>query len=90
MHADHDLALDQDVGVERHRVEGDVDRAFECVLERHDAEIDVTADGRLDDVGDGRQRHELTRGEILLREQSLLTERARRPEIADPQHEGAG
>ena len=55
LNGDHDLALDQDVGVERQRVERDIHRAFDGVLERDNAEIDLAGDERVDDVGDRRQ-----------------------------------
>ena len=41
---------------------------------------------RGDDVRDVAERHRLARGEIGLREQRLLRERAVRPEEADPSH----
>ncbi len=80
----HDLALDQQVGVERERVERDVDRALDRVLERHEAEVDVaglawpTSTSVIDGSGD-----QLAAGEVGLGEQRLLGERAGRPEIAD-------
>ena len=83
LHRDDDLALDQQVGLEGQRVERDVDRTLDGVLERDDAEVDVAVRRGVDHVDDRGELDELARGQIGLGEQGLLGERARRPQIAD-------
>ena len=91
LHGDHDLALDQHVGVEREGVEGDVDRAFDGVLERNDTPRSTSPDviASITSVIDGKSTRSAG-GEIGLREQRLLAERAGRTEIGDPRHDRAG
>ena len=79
LHRDHDLALDQQVGVERQRVERDVDRALDRVLDRDDAEVDLAGRDRVDDVGDRGEVDQVGLGQVGLGEQGLLGERARGP-----------
>ena len=82
-----DLALDQEVGVERQRVERHRDGSVDRVLERYQPDVDLAPlDGR-DDVRHGPQRHLLGRGEIGLREQGVFGERAAGTEEADAGHE---
>ncbi len=85
-HREVDLALHEQLGVERERVEGDGDRAFDRVLERNDAQVDFAALDRGDDVRHVAERHRFSRGEVGLAEQRLLGERAVRPEEPDPSH----
>ena len=58
-------------------------RALDRVLDRDEAEIDLARLGRDEHVADRRDRHELAEGEVGLREQRLLGERAERSEEAD-------
>ena len=81
-----DLALHQQLGVERERVEGDRDRALDRVLDRHEPDVDLAALDRGDHVRHVAERHRLAGGEVGLREQRLLRERAVRPEEAHPRH----
>ena len=83
LHVEHDLALDQQVVREREPVDRRVDRAFDRVLDRDEAEIDLARFGRHEHVADRRDRHELAEGEVGLREQRLLGEGAERSEEAD-------
>ena len=78
-----DLPLDQQVGVESERVERDGDRALDGVLDRDEADVDVAALDRTDDVGHRPQRLELLPREIGLGEDRLLGERPVRTEEAD-------
>ena len=61
----------------------DVHRAFDRVLDRDEAEIDLPRLGRHEHVADRRDGHELTDGEVGLREQRLLGEGAERSEEPD-------
>ena len=102
LHGDDDLTLQEQIGLERQRVERDVDRALDGVLERDDPDIDLAVRRGFDDIGDRSQLDELTRGEIRLGQQCLLGEGAGRPQIADAhatgrrcgivgaRHDGAG
>ena len=51
LHRDHDLALDQQVDIEGQRVEGDVDRALDRVLDGDEAEVDLAGLGGQEHVG---------------------------------------
>ena len=61
----------------------DVDDALDRVLDRHEAEVDLARFGRVEHVGDRRDRHQLALREVGLGEQRLLGERAERPEEPD-------
>ena len=83
---DDDLALDHQIDIEGQGVERDVDRPLDRVLDRHEAEVDVSGIGRHEHVAECRHGHQGALGEIGLREQSLLGEGADRAEEADPHH----
>ena len=85
-----DLALDEQVGVERERVERDRDRALDRVLDRHEPDVDLAALDGGDDVRDRAQRHRLARREVGLGLERFLGERAAGPEIADAGHADDG
>ncbi len=85
-HRQVDLALHEQLGVERERVEGDGDRALDRVLDGHDADVDLAALDRGDHVRHVAERHRFARGEVGLREQRFLRERAVGPEEPDPSH----
>ena len=88
---EHDLAGDQQVVVERQRVLGEVDRALDRVLDRHDPAVDLAAGDGVEHVGHGDVVDELGRGEVGLGAQRLLGERAERSEEANPpDHPGHG
>ena len=80
-----DLSGDQQVVVECQRVLGEVDDSLDGVLDRHHAVVEVTGGDSVEDVGHGRVVDQLTGGEIGLRAQRLLGERAERPEEPDAQ-----
>ena len=82
-----DLALDEQVGVERERVERDGDRALDRVLDGDEAEVDLAALHRGEHVRDRAQRDRLARREIGLRAERLFGERAAGPEVADAGHD---
>jgi hypothetical protein len=65
-HRQVDLPLDEQLGVERQRVERDRDRSFDRVLDRHDAEVDLAPFHRGDHVRDVAKGHGITGGEIAL------------------------
>jgi hypothetical protein len=79
--------LDEEVGVERERVERDRDRALDRVLDGDEPEVDLAALDRGQDVRHGAQRDGLVRGKIGLRAERLLGEGAARPEVADAGHD---
>ena len=81
---EHHLAGDDQVVVERERVEREVDHALDRVLDRHEADTDITAGDRVEDVRHRPVRDQLTRREVGLGTQRLLGERAERPEEPDP------
>ena len=78
-----DLAGDQQVVVERQGVLREVDDALDRVLDRHDAAVDLAAGDGVEHVGHGRVGDGLGGGEVGLRPQRLLGERAERPEEPD-------
>jgi hypothetical protein len=79
-----DLAHDRDpVGVERERVEGDVDRAFERVLDRHDRPFGPSFLNGHHAVVDTCLRNGLERRPVGRGEQRLLGEGALGPEEGD-------
>ena len=80
---EHDLALDQQVVAERQLVLREVDRALDRVLDRHEPEVDLAALDGVEHVGHGAVQQVLRIGEVGLRLQRLLGERAERPEEAD-------
>jgi len=80
---EHHLALDQQLVVEHERILREVHRAFNGVLDRHEAEVDVARRHGVKHVGYGAHRDALVRGEVGLRKQRLLGESAGRPEIRD-------
>ena len=56
-HRQVDLPLDEQLGVEGQRVEGDGDRALDRVLDRHEPEVDFALLDRGDHVRDVAERH---------------------------------
>ena len=83
---EHDLAHDHQIVVERQGVEREVHHPFDRILDRHEAEIDLVAADGVEHIGDRAIRDQLTVGQIGLRPQRLLGERAGRPQKGD----GAG
>ncbi len=86
-HREIDLALHEEIGVECECVERDRDGSLDRVLDRHEAEVDLALLDRGQDVRHGAKGNRLTSGEIGLRAECLLGERAARPEIADAGHD---
>ena len=83
---DDDLALDQQVVIERQGVLREVDHALDRVLDRHHPEIDLALLDGVEHVGDGAIRDVLGGVQIGLGAQCLLGERAERPEEPHPCH----
>ena len=83
VHRDHDLALDEQVVVERQQVEGDGDRTLDGVLDGDEPEVDLARVGGAEHVGDRRVRHEVQLRQVGLGEQRLLGEGAGRTEEAE-------
>ena len=77
---EHDLANDHEIVIEGERVEGEVDHPFDRVLDRHEAEIDVTTGDRVEHIGHRSVRPQIAIGEIGLGPQRLLGEGAERSE----------
>lgn len=82
----HDLTLDQQLGVEGERVEGDVDRTFDGILDRDDPQVGLPGVDRGDDVGHRLDRYVVLVGEVRLGEQGLFGERAGRAQERDAGH----
>ena len=77
---DHDLALDQQVVIEGQRVLREVDHALDRVLDRDDADIDLTLLDGIEHVGHRAVRDVLGVDEVGLRQQGLLCEGSERSE----------
>ncbi len=69
--------------VEDERVEGDVDRALDGVLDRDEADADRSVGDGMEDIGDRAEGDQLHRGVVGLGQQCLLAERALRSEERD-------
>ena len=80
---EHHLALDQQVVTERQLVLRQVDHALDRVLDGHEPEIDLTRLDCVEHIGHRAVQHVLGCGEVVLRLQSLLGERAEWAEEAD-------
>ena len=76
MNGQHDFALNEQIGIKRERVLGDVDRALDGILERKEGAIDLAVFSGAQDVGKGVDRAQVGRGEIGLAQQRLLGKRA--------------
>jgi hypothetical protein len=84
-----DLTLDEQVALERERVDGDRDRALDRVLDGDEPDLArARLDGR-DHVGHADDRDPLAGGEIVLGEERLLGEGPRGAEEGDGWHDGA-
>ena len=81
---------DQQLVVERQLVLGEVDHALDRVLDRDEAEFDLAAGDGIEHVGHGAVRDQLAPGEVGLRSERLLGERAERPEEPDPHRSAVG
>jgi hypothetical protein len=80
---EHDLALDQQLVAERQLVLCEVDRALDRVLDRDESEVDLAASTASSTSGIVRYSTCSRVGEVGLRLQRLLGERAERPQEAD-------
>ncbi len=81
----HDyLALDKEVEVERQRILRDIDGTFDCVLDRHESEVDIPVVEGGEHLGYRDQRHERGLCEIGLGDECGLGKRAVRTHVADP------
>lgn len=78
-----DFALDEQIVIEDEGVLGEVHRAFDGVLDRYEAGIDVSGLDRIENVGDRGERDARHCRKVGLRKKCLLGERSRRAEIAD-------
>ena len=77
--------------LEGQRVDGDVDRALDGVLDGREPEVDLAGGGRGQDVGYRREGDQLGRRQVGLGEQGLLGEGAFGAEEGDPlQRRGCG
>ena len=74
MNRQNDFALNKQIGIERERVLGDVDRSLDGVLEREEGVIDLAVFGGAQNVGKGVERAQVGRGEVVLAQQCLLGE----------------
>ena len=81
---EHDFALNEEVVVERQRIQGQIDRALDRVLNGHEAEVDLTDFDGFEHLRDRTQGHELAAGQVRLRQQRLFGERAAWPQETDP------
>ena len=81
---DHDLALDQQVVIEGECVLGEVDHPLDRVLDRNDTDVDLALLDGIEHVGNRSIGDVLGLGEVGLREQGLLGERAEGPEEPHP------
>ena len=75
---EHHLALDQQIVTECQLVLRQVDRALDRVLDGHESEIDLAGLDGVEHIGHRAVQHVLGRGEVGLRLQRLLGERAER------------
>ncbi len=80
---ENDLALNEQIVIERESVEREVHGALDRVLDSDEAEIHIAVLDRLEHLGDRAQRNQLTGREIGLAEHGLLGERAGRTQESD-------
>ena len=85
---DDDLSPDQQVEIEGQRVEGQVDRAFDGVLDRDETEVDFTVGDGMQHFWDRCDRPQLSLRQVRLREQGLFGKGPRRPEEGDDRQGG--
>ena len=90
LHGEHDLALHEELGLERERVEGDVHRALDRVLDGHDGEVDLAPLDGGEGVGHRPHGHELLCRQVGLGEESLFGKRPGWAEKCDLGHDRAG
>ena len=81
---DHDLALDQQVVIEGERILGEVDHPLDRVLDRNDTDVDLALLDGIEHIGNRSIGDVFGIGEVGLREQRLLGERAEGTEEPHP------
>ena len=81
---EQNLTLDQEIKLERKRVERDVDSALNRVLDGNKAVVDLAPVDRTQNFIDRLDRHQLCGGQIGLAQQRLFRERTVGTKKADP------
>jgi hypothetical protein len=83
--AHHDLTLDEQLGLERQRVNRDRHRPLDRVLDADESQVDQTVLDGVEHIGDRRQRHQPLPRQVGLGHEGLLGERALGPQEPDAQ-----
>jgi len=88
IHRFDQFALDQQVDIERQRVDGGVDRALDGILDRYDTQIRSALVDAEQDVAHGRECEHICASEIGLVVDRLFAEGSRRTKERNPWRTG--